>query len=301
MRADLTAGDARRPSVIVRAGAPRWLELALWSLAGQTHREFELVVADDGAEPATAEVTARFARAASLDVAHVRPDDGIVGTSEILNRAVLASGGDYLVFLDGRCVARADLVATHVRLARRGTYVAGSAVAPGLAAAERMTVDDVVTGRAFDSRWLAPRTLHERAAARRLARGPATGAARDLVSRTPARFQATNVATWRGLLVAANGFDLDVTTGGEDRSLGVRLELMGVRGLVARARAVALRLETVARPREPDAASRETRALLTRIRSRREVRAARGLAELRAQHPPAAPAAVLPPQLSALP
>lgn len=281
MRADLTAGDAGRPTVIVHAHEqPRWLELALWGLSVQTHRDFELVVADDGSGPATRESIERFEQAAGRAVLHVWHEDRGARTSEVLNRALLASAGDYVIFLDAGCIARADLVATHVRLARRGAWVAGGAIAPGTAVSERVTVDDVVTGRAFDRRWLQPRAWHQRAAAGRLARGAVAGAVRDDVSRTPARFDTANVATWRRLLVAANGFDMGMTVGEEDRALGLRLENMGVVGVVARHRAVALRLEH-ARPHRADDALRENRATLARLRRDRDVRAPRGLAELR--------------------
>ena len=48
--------------------------------------------------------------------------------AEIRNRALLASRGDYCVFLDGDCIARSDFIASHRKLAQRGWFVTGNRV-----------------------------------------------------------------------------------------------------------------------------------------------------------------------------
>ena len=53
------------------------------------------------------------------------PDDGF-RLAEIRNRAILAASGDYCIFLDGDCIARANFVAAHRALAKRGWFVTGN-------------------------------------------------------------------------------------------------------------------------------------------------------------------------------
>jgi hypothetical protein len=48
--------------------------------------------------------------------------------AEIRDRAILASAGSHCIFLDGDCLARADFVAAHRRLAEPGCFVTGNRV-----------------------------------------------------------------------------------------------------------------------------------------------------------------------------
>ncbi len=48
--------------------------------------------------------------------------------AEIRNRGIRASAGDYCIFLDGDCLARADFVAAHRQLAEPGWFVTGNRI-----------------------------------------------------------------------------------------------------------------------------------------------------------------------------
>ena len=118
-----------RVSVIITTfDQPEQLEKVLWGYANQRHREFELIVADDGSGPQTTEVIDRVAKLAGLDVIHVWHEHRGFRKTEILNRAIAASGSEYLVFSDGDCIPRSDFVATHLALARRGRFLSGGYV-----------------------------------------------------------------------------------------------------------------------------------------------------------------------------
>ena len=104
------------------------LEAVLSALSGQTDREFEVVVADDGSRPTTAALIERWKGRLGVPLSHVWQADRGFRAAEIRNRALLAARGDYCVFLDGDCIARADFVATHRRLAERGWFVTGNRV-----------------------------------------------------------------------------------------------------------------------------------------------------------------------------
>ena len=104
------------------------LEAVLSALSGQTDREFEVVVADDGSRPTTAALIERWKGRLGIPLSHVWQADRGFRAAEIRNRALLAARGDYCVFLDGDCIARADFVATHRRLAERGWFVTGNRV-----------------------------------------------------------------------------------------------------------------------------------------------------------------------------
>ncbi len=88
----------------------------LAGLARQSDPDFEIVVADDGSGPETAEVLERARHEwPDLAIRHVRQEDEGFRLARARNLAVLASRGDRLVFLDGDCVPRPGFVAGHRR------------------------------------------------------------------------------------------------------------------------------------------------------------------------------------------
>ena len=75
---------------------PDALDAVLRSLARQTDRGFEAVVADDGSGPATAALVAAWQPRLGVGLKHVWHEHRDFRAGEIRNRAILASGGDYL-------------------------------------------------------------------------------------------------------------------------------------------------------------------------------------------------------------
>ena len=269
-----------RASVVVSTyNQPRALELSLTGLAAQSCRDFEVVLADDGSGPETRAVVDRVRAETGLALAHVwHPDDGFRKT-EILNRAIVAASGDYLIFTDGDCIPRADWVATHLRLARPRRFLSGGYLKLPADVSARITADDVRAGRATDLAWLRAQGWRPgRHAVRLLAGGPLP-ALLDRATTTKATWNGHNASTWRAAIVAANGFDLDMTYGGEDRALGERLVNAGLDGVQIRHRAPVVHLDHP-RPYMSAEGIRRNRLMRARIRRGRETRARLGIAEL---------------------
>jgi glycosyltransferase involved in cell wall biosynthesis len=107
---------------------PDALGACLRSLARQTDRNFEIVVADDGSGPQTRETIKSWSSKIGVSLHHVWQEDTGFRLAEIRNRAILASRGRYLVFLDGDCIARPDFTAAHRALAEPGYFVGGNRV-----------------------------------------------------------------------------------------------------------------------------------------------------------------------------
>ena len=268
-----------RLSVIVSTYRKPWaLERVLWGYAVQADRDFELLVADDGSGPETAAAIERVRVEAGLEVRHVWHEDRGFRKCEILNRAILASRGDYLLFTDGDCIPRADLVATHRGLAEPGRYLAGGYLKLPAETSDAIAVDDVRAGRFADLGWLRARGWRPGHRRLRLVRSPLAAAALDRLTPTKPLFAGNNASAWRADLVAVNGFDLRMGYGGEDRAVGYRLVNLGVRGKQVRQRAICIQLLHV-RPYADPAIAARNRAIMREIRRTREVRAAVGLAE----------------------
>lgn len=271
-----------RLSVIISTyNQPRYLELVLYGYSLQTRRDFEIVIADDGSGPETAEVIERARRELGLEIRHVWHEDRGFRKCEILNRAILEAEGDYLLFTDGDCIPRKDLVETHMRLAAPERFIAGGylKLPPEVSAA--VDEEAVRSGAVTDLRWLRARGWRPGRRALRLVRSHRLGALFDLVTPTPTHFHGNNSSTWRAAVEAVNGFDQEMGYGGLDRGLGYRLENYGIKGVQARHRAVCMHLHHE-RPYRDAAVLRRNREILDRIRRTGETRARLGLAELRA-------------------
>lgn len=261
---------------------PHFLERVLWGYAvQQTQQSFELLVADDGSRPETAAMIRRVEADSGLRVLHVRHEDRGFRKTEILNRAIAASSGDYLLFSDGDCIPRRDLIEVHATLAEPGRYLAGGYVKLPDVVSAAITVDDIVSGRSADLGWLRARGWRPGRRALRLTRSPRVGAMLDRITPTAAHFHGNNASVWRDALYAVNGFEHEMGYGGLDKALGYRLENLGVRGKQIRHRAVCFHLHHD-RPYRDPAVVRRNRAILERIRKTGETRALQGLAELSA-------------------
>jgi glycosyltransferase involved in cell wall biosynthesis len=271
-----------RVSVILSTyNQPRWLEKALWGYTCQTNRDFELVIADDGSGPETRALIDRFRSETWLRPVHVWHEDRGFRKTEILNRAILVAGGEYIIFSDGDCIPRDDFVATHVRLARPRHYLAGTLVRLSRELSERIDKDAIVSGRFADLEWLGEQGFQAGRQVTKLARRPWLNAVSDVLSNVRPTFDGGNASTWREGLIAVNGFDHEMKYGLEDRSLGARLTHIGYRPRRIRHRAIVLHLDH-ARPYATPEGIRRNEEIFSRIRRNREVRVRVGLEQMAA-------------------
>jgi glycosyltransferase involved in cell wall biosynthesis len=264
-------------SVIVTTyNMPEWLEKVLWGYGAQVDRGFELVVADDGSGPATRAMLERVGPGLGVPLRHVWHEDQGFRKCEILNRAILAARGEYLLFTDGDCIPRRDLVAVHRALARPGRFLSGGYVKLPLAVSRAITRDDVGAGHATSHRWL---RAHGAPAGRqllRLAIGSTLSTLLDRVTSTRPTFNGHNASVWRADAVAVNGFEESMAYGGLDREFGERLENAGVRGTQVRHRTAVVHLDHE-RGYRNEAALAENRAIRDDVAASRRTRALVGL------------------------
>jgi len=251
------------------------LEAVLAGYLDQSDRNFQLVVADDGSGPDTAEAVSRFARSAPFPVLHVWQEDQGFRAAAARNRAIAAAGSDYIVFSDGDCIPLPGFVAGHRRLAEEGWFVTGN----------RVLLSAEMTGRVLRE----PGIVRGRGAA-----AWASGRLRGEVNRLlpllplplPAFFRKAgrnswegamtcNLAAWRPDLLRVNGLDESYSGWGlEDSDLVIRLLRSGVLRKSARFAAPVLHLWH----REQDrSALAENRLRLEAILKSDRVRAARGV------------------------
>jgi glycosyltransferase involved in cell wall biosynthesis len=255
------------------------LEAVLTALSGQSDRSFEVVIADDGSQPAAAELVRSWQPRLGVALRHVWHVDRGFRAAEIRNRAILACRGDYCVFLDGDCVARPDFVASHRRLAEPGWFVTGNRVllSPALTAV-------VLRDRLRPETWSAGTWIGHRIGGRvnrlgamlRLPLGPL----RKVTARRWHGARSCNLAVWRDDLERVDGFDASFCGWGrEDSDLLVRLLHGGVRRKDGRFATGVIHLW---HPEADRAHLPANDARLDAVLGSHRVRAQRGLSELRA-------------------
>lgn len=265
--------------VISTYNKPHFLERVLWGYAVQTRRDFQVVVADDGSGPETASVIRRIRAETGLDLLHVWHEDRGFRKTEILNRAIVAARGDHLLFTDGDCIPRRDLLDVHYRLTEPGRYLAGGYLKLPEEVSAAVEVEDVVSGRVADLGWLRSHGWRPRRRALRLVRSQRLAALFDRLTPTAAHFHGNNASVSREALLEVNGFEGEMGYGGLDRALGYRLENRGVRGRQIRHRAICLHLHHDRPYKDPEVVQRN-REILQRVQRSGEFRARRGIAEL---------------------
>lgn len=205
------------------------LEAVLRSLARQTDAEFEVIVADDGSGPETAALVEAWKARVGHRVEHVWHQDSGFRAAEIRNRAVLASRGTYVIFIDGDCIVRPDFVAIHRGLAEKGAFVTGNRILLSRKLTERILEQQLSPETWRFGRWIVERLrggINRLSALLHLPLGPLRDMRRDKWQGA----RSCNLAIWRSDLDKVDGFDADYSGWGkEDSDLILRLLHAGVR------------------------------------------------------------------------
>ncbi|MBU3568409.1 glycosyltransferase family 2 protein [Polynucleobacter alcilacus] len=204
---------------------PQALKLCLESLATQTDCDFEIIIADDGSTESTKQVIDQIKSTFSIAVTHLWQDDHGFRKSKILNQAITAAHGDYLVFLDGDCIVQPDFIARHRALAQKGYLVTGSRVLLN----EKFT-RQLLTWPTWDFERFCSHLISERLSGGinkclpfKIKLGDGSWRAyKKFVWR---RIKGCNMACWKADAEAINGFDETLTGWGhEDADFVFRLQ-----------------------------------------------------------------------------
>jgi len=245
---------------------PAALERVLRALAAQSELPHEVIVTDDGSQPATRELLERLAPDYPVRLVHLwQPDDG-ARMSRARNRAIAAAQGGYVILLDGDMVAERHFVADHRAFARRGCFVQGSRVLTDAALTARM-LEHGAAAPGFFSRGIERRrhTLRLPWLARWYAR-PGT---------RQRGIKSCNMAFWRDDLLRLNGFNEAMTGWGrEDTELALRAFHAGLRRRELRFSALATHLY---HPTRKHVVGNPNDRIVDETRARRLLRCERGV------------------------
>jgi glycosyltransferase involved in cell wall biosynthesis len=225
------------------------LDVVLTSVRAQSRLPDEVLIADDGSGPATADLIARHARSFPVPLHHVWHEDVGFRLTAIRNRAVAVARGPYVIMLDGDMLLHREFVASHLAFAEPGSYAQGGRVLLRQAVTRRILAGDRVRIRPW-TRGIGNRinVIHSPLLAR-LYRGP-QGPFR--------RTRGGNMGYWLDDARRINGYDEEcVGWGAEDVEFAVRLQNAGVRRRNLKFGGIAFHLHHATRPAHTEPANLE--------------------------------------------
>lgn len=227
------APDARDFSVVVTTFDDPWsLSCVLRAIAAQTFRPLEVVVADDGSTPATADALDKIAAELPFALVHVRqPHEGF-RAARSRNNGIAAATCAYVAFLDQDTMPHPGWLAGHANALRPGRVSLGASLNMLPEHKQDLTPENIRQGNFV--------TWHTAADEKRLLRFHFKSCSYALCSRIGLGFRTRpvlrsgNFAIGRADILRVNGFDESfVGWGQEDDNLGRRLYLAGIKPTVS--------------------------------------------------------------------
>jgi glycosyltransferase involved in cell wall biosynthesis len=231
-------------SVIISTyNSPDWLEKVIIGFQCQKILPQELIIADDGSSDQTKNKINELKANSAIPIIHVWHEDNGFQKTKILNKAISASSGDYLIFTDGDCVPKANFIATHISYAEPGYFLSGGYFKLPMQTSLAITRNEIENGNAFNTDWLRANGLTKTHKALKLTASPFQQKIFNFLTPTKATWNGHNASGWRTDIIAANGFDERMQYGGEDRELGERLFNAGLKSKQIRYSAIVIHLD----------------------------------------------------------
>jgi len=136
--------------IVTTYNNPLALHFALLALSRQSTSEFRVCIADDGSAQATLDVVKAWSERFGADrFRHVwHPDTGFA-KNQILNKAIATSTANYLVFVDGDCLASPGFVLRHLELRRPRQFISGSLIRMPLSVNPVLCDNLIINGEIF--------------------------------------------------------------------------------------------------------------------------------------------------------
>ncbi len=228
-------------SVIVPTyNRPQALKLCLLSLASQSIIPNEVLIADDGSTAETRDMVFDMQKKLkhAFPIQHVWHEDIGFRKPKILNETVRRSTGDYLVFIDGDCMAHRHFIRSHVEYSSPDAILSGKRVEIGKELTEYLLMSGTIMN-SFNLRllWDAVMKRSRKVEEAIMFRN---GHMRHITHRDRIANDGVwgcNFSLYKDLFIVINGCDEDFLDGSiEDNDLGIRVlnqgkQIRSVRGL----------------------------------------------------------------------
>lgn len=258
---------------------PVYLERVLDGYVHQTDLPFELIIADDGSSEQTRQMITEFSKNCIISIKHVwHPDNGFQKCT-ILNKAILASESEYLIFTDHDCIPREDFVATHRKYARPGWLLSGGYSKLSKYTSEIICQNKIPHAQVFSLSWLHKNGLPRSFRNSKLWRCKVYAWILNHVTTAKASWNGCNSSGWKSDIINVNGFNQNMQYGGLDRELGERLNNLGIKGKQIRYSAIVIHLFHE-RPYKTDDTMEKNQNIRKHVRKTGVIRTSNGIEQL---------------------
>ena len=229
--------------VFTTYNSPEWLKKVIWGFSFQDDKNFEVVIADDGSTHETAELIKELKASTGIDIKHVWQTDDGFQKCRILNKAMLACDGDYIVITDGDCIPRRDFLSIHRKHAEPGYYLSGGYFKLPMDTSRMISFDDIKSGRCFEKSWLVENGVAPSIKFMKLTAGPLRANIYNSLTLTKRKWNGHNASCFKSDVLKVNGFDERMKYGGLDAEFGGRLRNAGLKAKQIRYSAICVHLD----------------------------------------------------------
>ena len=229
--------------VITTYNSPVWLKHVLTGYEVQSDKDFKVLIADDGSTKETKAVVDEFKSRGKINIEHYWQEDDGFRKTIILNKVILKTDCDYLIFTDGDCVPRLDFISVHRNQAQEGFFLSGGYIKLTMPVSKAVTAESIQNGTLFHINYLFSLGQPKSFKLSNLISSPYLRRFLNSMTPTKATWNGMNSSGWTRDIKAINGFDERMQYGGLDREMGERLWNSGIKSKQIRYSAVCLHLD----------------------------------------------------------
>lgn len=199
------------------------LSLCLESALKQTVLPYEIIIADDGSRNDTKELINHYQSISPVAIKHIWHEDQGFRLTTIRNKVILASGGTYIIQIDGDILLDKNFVKDHLEVAKVGAFVCGSRVS-----LSQKCTDHILSSRNINkARFSGGLGYIFNELRSKIVR---SYLASRYGQKEVHRLRGCNMAFWKEDLFAVNGYNEQLTFWGhEDTELAYRLLNYGIK------------------------------------------------------------------------
>lgn len=206
------------------------LDIILKALQLQTKGDFEIIISEDGRNEKISKVTEKW-RSVFKNIRHLTQDDNGFRKNIALNRAIIASNTDHLIFIDGDCVPHPLFIEAHQTHRGEGCASAGRRAELGPDVSTQIRAGKLAPQRLFrlpSYLLLLPQLISDKT--NHIAQGFPSRFLHALTSTRHIRILGCNFSCNKQDLYKINGFNEDFIAAGwgEDSDIEWRLRQINV-------------------------------------------------------------------------
>lgn len=214
---------------------PEALKLCLKTVLHQTQYPYEVIIADDGSTEETSDMIKELQPSFQIPLIHVWHEDKGFRKTIIMNKAIKAATGDYIIQIDGDILIHPYFIEDHLSVAEPGYFVRGG----------RSLINALKTKFFLRRIKFQPQKYNLIKSNNKFNsfRIPFLSKLFSGTSDDVTHVKGCNMAYWKQDFIAVNGYNNDINGWGhEDIELAIRLHNSGVKMKKIKLKAIAYHL-----------------------------------------------------------